>query len=186
MKNFREYLGEAFPFGSHDDVEAETPHIKISHSLLIRLFEYFHENSSYNDDEDIHDIAELIFDVGSDGEVVGMDDYDYIIGNDEEDDEFTEETETADQIKRKIVQKHAGHFPQAAQDYLHKSKTYGNKAYDHLEAEHGIKIGHAKSAIDNIKRDMKSSFGSSGPSLNAAGRINRYLNQKTIGPRGNR
>jgi hypothetical protein len=97
-----------------------------------------------------------------------------------------EETETADQIKRKIVQKHAGHFPQAAQDYLHKSKTYGNKAYDHLEAEHGIKIGHAKSAIDNIKRDMKSSFGSSGPSLNAAGRINRYLNQKTIGPRGNR
>ena len=187
MKNFREYLGEAFPFGSHDDVEAETPHIKISHSLLIRLFEYFHENSSYNDDEDVHDITELIFDVGSDGEVVGMDDYDYIIGNDEEDDDVYESTErkTTDEIKREIVTKHAGHFPKEAQDYLHKSKTYGNKAYDYLEANHGIKIGHAKAAIDKIKDDMKASFGSSKRSTNAE-RIDRYLSQKWIGPRGNR
>lgn len=188
MKNFREYLGEAFPFGGSAEEDVYTPHVKISHSLLLRLFEYFHENSSYNDDEDLHDVAELIFEVGGDGEVVDMDDYDYIIGNDEEDDDVYESTEykTTDEIKREIVTKHAGHFPKEAQDYLHKSKSYGNKAYDYLEANHGIKIGHAKAAIDKIKDDMKSSFGSSGPSLNAAGRINRYLNQKTIGPRGNR
>ena len=85
MKSYKLFR-EAFPFGDADDGETETPHIKISHSLLMRLFEYFHENSSSNDDEDIHDIAELIFEVGSDGEVVDMDDYDYVIGNDDEDD----------------------------------------------------------------------------------------------------
>lgn len=104
------------------------------------------------------------------------------------DESVNEETKTADEIKREIVKKHAGHFPQAAQDYIHKSKTYGTRAINHLDDHHGIKPGHAKAALDAIKADVETSLGKGAvarkgdaKSTNAE-RINRHLSQKWIGP----
>lgn len=242
MKNFKSFVKESFPFGDTSfESEEDDNYIKISHSLLLRLFEYFHENSSSNEDEDIHDIVELISQLDSENGSVDMSDYDYIIGEEEsyedfteettvEDkaikaaenlirkntsklevmkhiraitgcdvrsgmriyekalenlksyEDFTEETKSYDEIKREIIKKHAGHFPQEAQDYLHKAKTYGNRAINHLDDHHGIKPGHSKAAIDNIKNEMQARLGNVKTSTNAQ-RIDRYLSQKWIGPR---
>ena len=187
MKTFKTLL-EALPFGPEEDLgpddDTDAAYVKISHSLLLRMFE-FHENSAYNTDEDLHEIAELLFDRAREVDVVDMSDYDYIIGNEDEDeyDEFTEETKTADQIKREIVSKHAGHFPQGAQDYIHKSKTYGTRAINHLIDNHGIKPGHAKAALDKIKDDMSASFSGPSKALTQSQRVGRHLSQKWIGPR---
>ncbi len=177
-----------------------TPHVKISHSLLIRMFEFFLENEEDLEDSELHEIAETIFEIGSTGTIVDTSDYDYIVGDEAIDgtddtdysdngwyDESVNEDEkvrTADEIKREIVSKHAGHFPQAVQDYLHKAKTYGNRAINHLYDEHGIKPGHAKAAIDKIKDETQQRLGGSGPKQTNAQRIDRYLSQKWIGPRG--
>lgn len=86
MKLAASTLAESMPFGpnAHDDTTAR-PHLEITHSLLIRLFEYFNENEL--EDEDLHDIVELMSDRGADGYILSMDDYDYIVGNDTEDDD---------------------------------------------------------------------------------------------------
>lgn len=194
MKTFREFAPVP---GSGVMQPPLTPHVKISHSLLIRMFEYFLENEEDLEDSELHEIAETIFEIGSTGTIVDTSDYDYIVGDEAIDgtddtdysdngwyEESANKPKTADEIKREIVSKHAGHFPQAAQDYLHKAKTYGNKAINHLDDEHGIKPGHAKVAIDAIKDETQQRLGGSGPKSTNAQRIDRYLSQKWIGPRG--
>ena len=121
MKTFREFAPVP---GSGVMQPPLTPHVKISHSLLIRMFEYFLENEEDLEDSELHEIAETIFEIGSTGTIVDTSDYDYIVGDEAIDgtddtdysdngwyEESADKVRTADEIKRKIVSKHAGHFP---------------------------------------------------------------------------
>ena len=68
MKSFREIMEEK-----------RIPHVKMSYSLLIRMFEYFREEET--DDVALHEIVERISEL--DDKLLTMDDYDYIVGNTE-------------------------------------------------------------------------------------------------------
>jgi hypothetical protein len=58
-------------------IENEISNIRISHSLLLSLFEFFREEET--DDEMLHHVAERMNTLSSMGKVLTMKDYDYII-----------------------------------------------------------------------------------------------------------
>lgn len=66
MKSFKEIMEEK-----------RIPHVKMSYSLLLRMFEYFREEET--DDVKLHDITERISKL--DSKMLTMDDYDFIVGN---------------------------------------------------------------------------------------------------------
>lgn len=93
--------------------------------------------------------------------------------------------DTGEEIKRKIIDKHAADLPDSAREHLHGAKSYSTKTMDHLIDHHGVSPGKAKSVLTNIKNDMSSSLSSSKTSSRAE-KVSRALGQKWIGPRGNR
>ena len=91
MKTFREFTEVP---GSGVVQAPLTPHVKISHSLLIRMFEYFLENEEDLEDSELHEIAETIFEIGSTGTIVDTSEYTYIVG--EEAIDGTDDTDYSD------------------------------------------------------------------------------------------
>lgn len=176
MKSFLEYMNEARG-GDYVIVNKKTG------VLMKRSNKKGDLPALYGTERDAWDVVDKLASHGKDYTVKKCADYhvESVPFGPQEAAEMAEEVKTADQIKREIVSKHAGHFSQEAQDYLHKSKTYGNRAISHLMDNHGIAPGYAKAAISKIKDDVESSLGSSKSSTNAE-RINRYLGQKHIGP----
>lgn len=172
-------LAESMPFGpnAHDDTTSKM-HLEITPSLLIRLFEYFNENEL--EDEDLHDIVELMTDRSVDGYILSMDDYDYIVGNDLGE---SINEDTTEEIKHSIIHKHAAGLPDSAIDHLKKQKTFGKKVAEHLMDNHGVSAGKALSITKNISSDIKSRLGNSSATMTQSQRVDRYLKQKHIGPR---
>lgn len=78
-------INESFESMFDGVTDDHDPHVKITVSLLIRLFEFFAENEV--DDEHIHMAAELIEELGAEGDVLTMDEYAMIVGESEITDE---------------------------------------------------------------------------------------------------
>jgi hypothetical protein len=66
MKDFKRFM-----------IEAEVSGMKISHSLLIRLFEYFREEEM--EDDQLHEIAERMNFLSASGKILTMKNYNFII-----------------------------------------------------------------------------------------------------------
>lgn len=73
----------------YDDTEDfEGSYISSSPSLLLRIFEYIKETPELVD-ADLHELVEIMTYLSSDGSVIGMNEYDLVVGN-ETHDEYTE------------------------------------------------------------------------------------------------
>lgn len=85
MKTFKDMINEAPEEEEIDETYGMGSHISVSQQLLTMLFTFFRDGDT--EEEDVHDIVELMAHLGVNGEILTTSVYDYVVGNDDMDDE---------------------------------------------------------------------------------------------------